>query len=335
MRIVLAGGSGLLGSMLQAHLVQAGHEVVVLSRKATEIVNRTSEEGDSGTTRANRETMVRIVPWDAKTLGPWFSEIDGADVVINLAGRSVNCRYNETNRREILQSRTDSTRMIGQAIQRASRPPKAWLQASSATIYRHEFDQGNDEFSGIIDDGQYRDPSWRFSIDVVKAWEAACLEAETPATRKALLRISLIMSPDRNSVFDLMLNLVRKGLGGTLGNGRQYVSWMHYLDFLHAVDLVIDRPISGPVNMAAPNPLPNRDFMKILRQVSGVPLGLPAFQWMLEIGAIFMQTETELILKSRRVVPGVLLDSGFQFQFANWQQAAEDLYRRWKVNQKF
>lgn len=317
MKMILAGGSGLLGSMICSHFNEVGHEIVVLSRNP----------------RANQRSQrsYRTVPWDGKNLGSWLEEFEGADAVVNLAGRSVNCRYTPQNRRMILESRVDSTRCIGQAIAKVSRPPKVWLQASSATIYRHEYDRDNDEDTGAIDRGDYKESSWKFSVDVVRAWEAACHESQTPNTRKVLMRISLIMSPDRNSVFDVLLGLVRKGLGGAQGDGRQYVSWMHYLDFLDAVALLLESPIAGPVNLASPEPLPNRDFMRVLREVAGVPFGLPATRWMLELGAILMRTETELILKSRRVVPGVLLDAGYRFRFPVWTNAAKDLYERWAV----
>lgn len=313
MKIILAGGSGQVGTILARAFHNKNHAVVILSRGAA-------------------ASPWRQVHWDAETLGEWAREIDGADVVINLAGRNVNCRYNAENRRAIMDSRVHSTRILGKAIQRAADPPRLWLQSSTATIYAHRYDAPNDEATGILGGKEpYAPSTWRFSIDVATAWERAANEIETPHTRKVLLRSAMTMSPDREGVFDVLLGLVRHGLGGTAGDGRQYVSWIHDEDFLRAIFWLIEHPeIDGPVNLAAPQPLPNADFMKTLRNAWGISIGLPAAAWMLELGAIFLRTETELILKSRRVVPGRLLEAGFEFQFPTWDAAARDLCRRWR-----
>jgi uncharacterized protein (TIGR01777 family) len=314
MKIVIPGGSGQVGTVLARAFHADGHEVVVFGRK-------------------KKDTPWRFLEWDAKSFGDWIVEIEGADVVINLAGRNVNCRYNEANRKEIMDSRVDSTRIVGAAIANAKRPPKIWLQASTATIYAHRFDQANDEFNGIIGGAEDDVPdTWKFSIDVATAWEKAANEFETPATRKILMRSALTLSPDRDGIFDVLLGLVRKGLGGKAGDGKQFISWIHETDFINAIRFVIDRgEISGIVNFASPNPLPNQEFMRILREAAGVSIGLPATKWMLEIGAIFMRTETELILKSRRVVPTRLLQAGFSFQFPEWKDAAAELIARSKA----
>jgi uncharacterized protein (TIGR01777 family) len=269
------------------------------------------------------------VAWDGVAVAGWAGEIDGCDVVINLAGRSVNCRYTEANRREILESRISSTRAVGEAIAHANRPPRVWLQASTATIYSHRYDAPNDEASGTLGGGEAHAPStWLFSIDVARAWEQALDDAATPLTRKVALRSSMIMSPDRGGIFDTLLGLVQRGLGGSSGDGRQFISWIHHADFVRAVRWLIDHDeLDGVVNVCAPNPLPNRAFMRLLRDAAGVPVGLPANRLMLEIGAFFMRTETELILKSRRVVPTRLLESGFEFSFPDWRDAAIDLCR--------
>ena len=313
MKIVIPGGSGQVGSLLAREFTAKGHEVVILSRG-----------GESPVGRGLR--------WDGKTIGDWADEIDGADVIINLAGRSVNCRYNEENRRQMMDSRVDSTRVVGEAIAAAARPPKVWLQASTATIYAHRFDAPNDDVDGIIGGNEKEAPdTWRFSIDVATAWEDAANSADTPKTRKVLMRSAMVMSPDRGGIFDVMLGLVRKGLGGTAGSGRQYISWVHDKDFIRAVNWLIDyEELEGPINIASPNPLPNREFMRIFREAWGTRLGLPAFEWQLAIGAFLMRTETELILKSRRVVPRLLTDSGFQFEYPEWKDAAEDLVERWR-----
>jgi uncharacterized protein (TIGR01777 family) len=313
MKIVIPGGTGQVGTLLARAFVADGHEVVVLSRSP-------------------RKAPWRVIRWDAKTVGDWPAEIDGADVVINLAGRSVNCRYNAANRRLIKESRINSTRAVGQAIAQASRPPRVWLQASTATIYAHRYDAPNDEASGILGGSEEGAPdTWRFSIDVAQSWEEAANEATASQTRKVLLRSAMTMSPDRGGVFDVLLGLVRWGLGGASGDGRQYVSWIHDRDFISAVYWLIDHAeLEGPVNVASPNPVPNAEFMRTLRAAWGMGFGLPAAKWMLEIGAFFMRTETELILKSRRVVPGRLLQTGFVFQFPTWAEAATDLCRRWR-----
>lgn len=311
MKIVIPGGSGQVGTILARAFHADGNEVAVISRRPVQAPWRT-------------------VQWDAAGLGAWVAELDGADVVINLAGRSVNCRYTARNRELIMQSRVTSTRVVGEAIAAARRPPHTWLQASTATIYAHRFDAPNDEATGIIG-GTERDApdTWRFSIDVATAWERALDEAVTPGTRKVRMRSAMIMSPDRGGIFDTMLALVRRGLGGTAGDGRQYISWIHDADFVRVVRWLIEHDdVSGPVNIAAPHPLPNAAFMRALRAAWGVPVGLPAARWMLEIGARFMNTETELVLKSRRVVPGLLASRGFAFRFPTWPEAAEDLCRR-------
>jgi uncharacterized protein (TIGR01777 family) len=310
MKIVLPGGSGQVGTLLARAFVADGHEVVVLSRDPSPAPWRT-------------------VRWDARTVGGWADELEGAAAVINLAGRSVNCRYNQANRRAILESRVDSTRAVGQAIARCSDPPRVWLQAATATIYAHRFDAANDEAMGIIGAGEDAPDTWKFSIDVAQAWEAALADADTPVTRKVALRSAMVMSPDRGGIFDVLLGLVRRGLGGRAGSGRQYVSWVHEADFVRALYWLMEHEeVEGAVNVSSPHPLPYADFMRGLRQAWGTRIGLPATEWMLEIGTWLMRTETELVLKSRRVVPGRLLQAGFEFQFPHWPEAARDLVAR-------
>ena len=306
LKIVIAGGTGQLGSMLARTRHGAGDEVVVFSR-------------------APSAAPWRVVAWDGRSSGPWEAELDGADVVVNLAGRSVNCRYTPANRAAILESRVDATRALGAAIARAARPPRVWLQSSTATIYAHRFDADNDE-DGIIGGGPDAPDTWRFSVDVATAWERAAQEAQVPQTRLVLLRSAMVMSADRGGVFDTMLTLVRRGLGGPAGSGRQYVSWIHGHDWLAALDLLVaDDAIRGAVNLAAPQPLPYAAFMRALRAAWGIPIGLPAPGPLLEFGALLMGTETELVLKSRRVVPKRLLAHGFHFDFPEWPAAARDL----------
>ena len=313
MRIVITGGSGQVGQILARHFHSNGHTVAVVARNV-------------------RPQPWSTIRWDGQHLGDWVNELNGCDVLINLAGRSVNCRYNEANRREIKASRIVTTRLIGDAIARSSIPPKLWMNASTATIYRHAMDRPMDDVTGEIGGNESGIPgTWRFSYEVAISWETAFFEAETPHTRKIALRSAITMSPDRGGAFQTLLNLVRLGLGGSSGSGNQFVSWVHDVDFVRAVDFLIARPdLDGCINIASPNPLPNRDFMAALRRAYGVPLGLPATDWMLEFGAFFLRTETELILKSRRVVPRRLVDAGFGFQFPDWSSAAADLVDRWR-----
>lgn len=313
MRILIPGGTGQVGTILARAFHTRGDEVIVLSRSP-------------------QEAPWRVAKWDSETLGDWAGEIEAVDVVINLAGRSVNCRYNAENRKLITESRVRSTQAVGEAIARASRPPLLWLQASTATIYAHTYDKANDEATGAVGCSAPAPDAWRFSDNVVTSWEGAANEANTPNTRKVLLRSAIVMSPDHGGAFDILLRLVRFGLGGRSGDGRQYVSWIHDEDFIRSIVWLIDHDeLEGPVNLAAPTPLPNSEFMQTLRAAWGIGFGLPANERMLEIGALFLRTETELILKSRRVVPGKLLQSGFAFQFPRWAEAASDLCNRWRA----
>lgn len=307
MKIVVPGGSGQVGTILARHFHQRGDEVVVLSR-----------------TPATRPW--RTVLWDGETLGSWVDELNGADVLINLTGRIVNCRYTPQNRCDIWASRVRSVRALGNALQQLKTPPPLWLQASTATIYSHRVAAPNDD-NGVIGGVEPGVPdTWRFSIDVARAWEGELALCDTPHTRKVALRSALIMSPDRGGIFDYLHWLVRVGLGGTIGSGDQFVSWIHATDFIRAIEFIIDdRSISGTVNLAAPNPLPNSEFMALLRSAAGYRVGLPTYRWMLELGAIFLRTESELVLKSRRVTPSRLQECGFQFKFPAWGDASRDL----------
>ena len=318
LRIVLPGGSGQLGQMLARYFQERGHHVTVLTR---------------GPYTAPWQT----VHWDGKETGPWVETLEGADVCINLAGRSVNCRYDDENRREIYDSRIGTTSLLNRVIAGLAEPPRVWLNASTATIYRHALDRAMDEATGELGgheliSGRRRAPdTWNFSIRVAKDWEAAFFATPTPRTRKVAMRSAIVFSPVPGNAFATYLNLVRVGFGGTQGNGRQFVSWIHESDFARAVEFLIERDdLEGPVNLAAPNPLPNREFMQALRDAWEMPNGVPLPWPLLEIGALVMRTETELVLKSRCVVPGRLLAAGFLFEFRNWQEAADDLVRQWR-----
>jgi len=331
MRILIPGGSGQVGTLLARHLYAAGNEVTIPSRHPN----------------AHPEQSWRTLKWDGLNPGPWATEIDRSDAIIHLSGRSVNCRYNPKNRQEIFDSRTKPTLLLGQLIAASPTPPKIWMNASTSTIYRNALDRPQDEFTGELGDlpGQRgtHEPAnlpetWSFSIDVAHRWEEALAAIPTPQTRKIRLRSSMVMSPDAGGVFSVFSKLARLGLGGTQGSGKQFVSWMHDLDYCRATDLLLAQPeitdeTNGIVNMTAPEPMPNREFMQTLRQAWHQPIGLPATRWMLEIGALAMRTETELILKSRQVTPAVLLKHGFEFAFPHWPTAAPDLVARLKAKQ--
>ncbi|ANS63373.1 NAD-dependent epimerase/dehydratase [Streptomyces lincolnensis] len=309
MKIVIPGGTGQVGAILNRALTAAGHEVVVLTR------------------RPRRE---REIAWDGRSLGPWAAELDGSDVVINLAGRSVSCRYTQANLKAMMDSRVRSTEVVGEAVASAARPPRIWLQMSTATVYTHRFDASNDEITGVVGGEEPGVPDyWAYSVEIARNWERAQERADTPHTRKVALRSAMVMSPDRDGVFDVLSRLARLGLGGPVAGGAQYVSWIHDRDFVRAVEFLIDHEeLTGPVNLAAPTPVPQRAFMRALRSAWGVPVGLPATKWMAKIGALALRSDTELLLKSRRVVPRRLLDAGFVFDHAAWPEAAADLVRR-------
>jgi len=308
-RIILAGGSGFLGQILREHFLKQGCEVVVLTRCPGESNDKSGE-----------------VFWDGRALGEWARELDGADVLINLAGRSVDCRYHARNRKLMMDSRLDSTRVLGEAVARCANPPKVWLNSSTATIYRHTFGPAWNEDGEI---GATPEAQDAFSIEIATAWEREFNAAKTPRTRKVALRSAMVLGHGANSVFPVLCRLARFGLGGRMASGRQYVSWIHEKDFCRALDWVIDHvEFTGPVNLAAPNPVTNAEMMATVRKLCGVPFGLPATAWMLEVGAFFLRTETELIIKSRRVAPAKLLASGFKFQFPELRAALENLNKR-------
>lgn len=313
MRIIIPGGSGQVGCILARRFHAKGHTVTVLSRSP-------------------RPAPWRVMRWDGLTPDAWVTELEQSDICINLAGRSVNCRYNASNRRAIFESRVRSTLLLNQVIASFKQPPRLWVNASTATIYRHALDRAMDEATGELGGNESGAPdTWNFSIDVAKGWEEAFFATSTPRTRKVAARSAMTFSPDRGGVFDVLSGLVRRGLGGTQGHGTQFVSWIHEADFVRAMDLLIAREdFSGIVNLASPNPLPNSDFMRALRDAWGIRLGLPVPEWMMEIGAFMLRTESELILKSRRVVPGRLLAEGFQFLFPEWPAAASELVARWR-----
>lgn len=304
-KIIIAGGSGFLGRTLAKWSSHLGREVIILSRHPETVVHG------------------RGVHWDGKTLGDWVGEIDGALAVVNLSGRSVNCRYHARNRRLILDSRIDSTRALGEAIRESIDPPPVWLNSSTATIYRHTFAAPQGESGDIGPTPEARDA---FSVQVAQAWEAAFNAAATPRTRKITLRTAMVFGREPGGVHEVLRRLARFGLGGPMAGGRQYVSWLHAHDFCRAIDWLISQEnAEGIYNLSAPEPVTNAEMMRQLRKIAGMPLGLPAPRLFLEIGAFFLRTETELIIKSRRVAPRRLLNEGFTFHFPTLNQALTNL----------
>ncbi|GJM83498.1 NAD-dependent epimerase [Paenibacillus sp. HMSSN-139] len=269
-KVVLAGGTGFVGQAFARRFGELGAEVKVISRQASHI------------------------PWENRRA--IVEALEGADLLINLAGRSVNCRYTPENRRLILDSRTETTRLLGESVLACSRPPTLWINSSTATIYRHAEDRPMTEEGGEIGTG--------FSVDVAKAWEAAFFAFDLPATRQVALRIAIVL--DDGGVMAPLRNLVRFGLGGAQGSGRQQFSWIHMEDLFRIVRFLQEHPeLHGVFNASAPHPVTNRELMARLRRAMGVPVGLPAPRWLLELGARLIRTETELVLKSRWVLPEV------------------------------
>ena len=301
-KIVLAGGNGHLGNVLAEYYKDKATEVVILARHEREA-----------------DHNIRTVVWDGKTWGKWAAELVNADILINLCGKNVNCRYTEKNKAEIFASRVVPTELLGQAIHDLVEPPKLWINASSATIYRHAEDRPQDEQNGEHGNG--------FSVDVCEAWEYAFNKYDTPKTRKVALRISMVLGRD-DSVFPRLRNLIKLGMGGHQGNGEQYVSWVHEHDVARATEWISDHlELEGAVNCTAPGPVKNTEFMRVIRKAFGVPVGLPAPKLLLEIGSFIIGTETELILKSRWVLPKRLLDNGFVFNYPDPKTAIEELVR--------
>lgn len=299
-KIVLAGGNGYLGQVLAKHYSGLTNEVIVLARKPK-----------------TKQANIRTVVWDGKSEGSWAENLENADLLVNLCGKNVNCRYTPKNQEEIIKSRIVPTRLLDRAVEQLKNPPKVWINITSATIYRHAEDYGQDEISGEIGYG--------FSVDVCKKWEASFFETALPGTRKVALRMGIVLGPS-DGVFPRLLNLVRFGLGGQQGNGQQYVSWVHEQDAALSTEWILTHHnIKGIVNCTAPNPIKNHELMKLIKKAYGSWLALPCPTWMLSLGAWLIGTETELILKSRWVLPNFLLAHGFKFQYPTAAAAIEDL----------
>ncbi|MCZ4224321.1 TIGR01777 family oxidoreductase [Pedobacter rhodius] len=299
-KIILAGGNGYLGSVLAKHFSSIADEIIILARKAR------ADEGN-----------IKSLVWDGKTEDRWVENIGDADLWVNLCGKNVNCRYTKKNKEEIINSRVLPTKLLNNILERLDNPPKLFINITSATIYRHAEDKPQDELTGAVGYG--------FSIDVCQIWEKTFFETTNPKTRKIALRMGIVMGRN-DGAFPRLLNLVKVGMGGKQGDGEQYVSWIHEQDAAQSIEWLTDHTeIEGAVNCTAPNAVKNTEMMKILRTAYGMPFGLPAPAWLLEIGAKIIGTETELILKSRWVKPAILLDSGFKFQYGQMEEAFHDI----------
>lgn len=298
-KLIITAGTGFLGQVLANHFKNKFEEIIILTRGKSEIKDE-----------------IKYVNWNAKTLSGWEKELENADVLINLAGKSVDCRYSEENKKEILASRIDSTKILNLAVLNCKNPPKHWLNSSTSTIYRHSLDKQMNEIDGEIGDD--------FSMNVAKSWEKTFFETETPKTLKTALRTSIVLGKNGGAFLPLK-NLTKLGFGGKQGKGNQFISWIHEEDFARAVAFVLEKELIGVVNIVSPKPIQNVSFMKILRKSLGVPTGIPIGEKLLKLGAKIIGTETELVLKSRNVIPKRLLENGFEFEFGDLGKAFESI----------
>jgi len=298
----LAGGTGFIGQELTKYFGKE-NKIVILTRQ---VKNEKTNRNDYDSLSTDDLKSIRYVKWDGKTVGEWAGELNDTDIIINLAGKSVNCRYNEKNKKDIIESRTDSVKAIGEAISKCSRPPSLWINSSSATIYRHAMDRPQDEYTGEFHDD--------FSVQVCKRWEKTFYDQHTPATRKIALRMAIALG--NGGILIPYFNLLKFGLGGKQANGQQMYSWVHVEDVCRMTEWIYEhKEIEGTYNCSSPNPVNNKEFMRILRKVTNTSFGLPAYKWMLQTGACIIGTEIELILKSRWVIPAKILETGFQFKY--------------------
>lgn len=311
-KIILAGGTGFIGQEMTRYFGKENN-IIILTRQ---IKNEKTNRNDYNSLCDADLQNVTYAKWDGKTVGDWISELNGADIIINLAGKSVNCRYNEKNKNAIFDSRTDAVEAIGSAINKCKIAPSLWINSSSATIYRHAMDRPQDERTGELHDD--------FSVQVCKRWEKTFYDQQMPHTRRVALRMAITLGP--GGILIPFFNLLKFGLGGKQGSGKQMFSWIHIEDTCRMIEWIYDhKEIEGTYNCSSPNPVANEEFMSTLRKVTGTAIGLPAFKWMLRVGAPIIGTELELILKSRWVVPAKILETGFQFKYPLLEKALKDV----------
>ncbi|WPO79612.1 TIGR01777 family oxidoreductase [Flavobacterium sp. KACC 22761] len=301
-KLVIASGTGFLGQVLVNHFKNKFEEIVILTRGKSQTIYE-----------------IKYVNWNARTFSGWEKELENATVLINLAGKSVDCRYTKKNKKEILWSRIESTRILNKAVLNCKNPPKHWLNSSTSTIYRFSLDKQMDEINGEIGND--------FSINVALSWEKAFFKIETPKTLKTALRTSIVLGKNGGALIPLK-TLAKIGFGGKQGNGNQFISWIHEEDFANAIDFILQKEITGAINIVSPEPIRNLDFMEKLRKAVGFPFGIPMNKFFLEIGSFFIRTETELVLKSRNVIPKRLLENGFRFKFGNIDEAFKNLLKK-------
>jgi uncharacterized protein (TIGR01777 family) len=293
-KIVIAGGTGFLGTALQIYFEAKGCVVISLSRKR------------------NKETTY----WNAKDLGEWTEHLEGATALINLAGKSVDCRYTDENKKMILSSRIDSTRVLNLAMEQAVDKPKVFLNSSTATIYIPSETTINTEETGVIGDD--------FSMNIAKSWEREFYSTEIEGVRKVAMRTSIVLGKN-GGAFPKLKTITRLGMGGKQGNGEQFISWIHTADFCKAIDFLINADVSGSVNVTAPHPMANKEFMKVLRKQLAVPIGISQPKWLVELGSLMIGSESELLMKSRYVYPQRLLHAGFEFNYETVEDCLKEL----------
>ncbi|HUS02089.1 MAG TPA: TIGR01777 family oxidoreductase [Chitinophagaceae bacterium] len=290
-KIVIAGGTGFVGKYLTKQFGNLGYQVIIISRQKENI------------------------QWNDTT--GIINALENSALLINLAGKSVDCRYNEKNKSEILRSRTETTMALGEAILKCKHPPDLWINSSTATIYRHAEDMPMTEDEGEIGSG--------FSVDVAKNWEQSFFSFHLPVTRQVALRMAIVLGKN-GGVMKPLINLVRFGLGGKQGNGNQMFSWIHIEDLFNiTLFFKSHEELEGVYNCSSPNPINNKTLMKTLRQTMKVKIGLPSPAWLLKVGAVIIKTEPELILKSRWVVPEKLLKAGYIFKYATLGGALKNI----------
>lgn len=290
-KIVIAGGTGFIGKYFSKHFSKLGYQVFIISRQE------------------------KSISWnDEKRI---IDALENAEMLINLAGKSVNCRYNKKNQEQIINSRVETTKILGEAILKCNKPPQLWINSSTATIYRHAIDRPMTESTGEIGTG--------FSVNVAKKWEKIFFEFQLSNTRQIALRMAIVLGKE-GGVVKPLTNLVRFGLGGKQGSGNQMFSWIHIEDLFGIIlFLQSEKELSGVFNCSSPSPIDNQTLMKLLRKTMKVNIGLPSPEWMLKIGAVLIGTETELILKSRWVIPEKLVKNGYNFKYPKIDEALNDI----------